>query len=266
MITVLDKLRLLGNLCSRNPDELTVRVKNRLDVYLDKFRDRAPNASAMDFVSAVSDLGQLLGVPLASFEREDGFLRIENETSGALDRLASCGPFDPKHNADRQLARTCYLLVRALKPPVVVETGVCYGVNSAYILQAMDANSSGSLHSVDLPPLGDPSGQFVGAAIPADLKRRWSLHRGTSRRVLPTLLSTLGKIGMFVHDSLHTYSTMRWEFNAVRPYFTHRGLLVADDVEGNMAFIRFVRQSDPIFSAVVKAERKKGLFGVCLIG
>ncbi|RMG03228.1 MAG: hypothetical protein D6735_08975 [Acidobacteria bacterium] len=71
---------------------------------------------------------------------------------------------------------------------MVLETEVGYGVTSAFILKALEVNGHGTLHSVDLPPLGCDADQFVGILIPELLKYRWQLHRGVSRRVLPSLL------------------------------------------------------------------------------
>ena len=44
-----------------------------------------------------------------------------------------------------------YVVVRALKPDVVVETGVGSGVSSTFILSAIGHSGAGRLYSVDLP-------------------------------------------------------------------------------------------------------------------
>src|SRR5688500_12760767 len=48
-------------------------------------------------------------------------------------------------------AAELYVIVRAAKPKVVVETGVASGISSAHILLALAANESGTLHSIDFP-------------------------------------------------------------------------------------------------------------------
>src|SRR4051794_1951743 len=98
---------------------------------------------------------------------------------------------------------TIYLLVRSLKPEVVVETGVCYGASSAYILQALKDNGRGELYSIDLgnSPDEPPNDYFV----PRPLRDRWHLIIGDSKDELPQLLERLGRIDLFHHDSLHTY-------------------------------------------------------------
>ena len=44
-----------------------------------------------------------------------------------------------------------YRLLRELQPRVAVETGVCNGVSTAFLLLALEDNGEGALHSIDLP-------------------------------------------------------------------------------------------------------------------
>lgn len=121
-----------------------------------------------------------------------------------------------------------YMLVRALRPSVVVETGVCYGASSAYILEALKHNKRGVLYSIDLGngPEEPPNDFFVRPA----LKDAWRLIIGDSRRQLPRLLARLGRIDLFHHDSLHTYEHMMWEYETAFPYLAPGGVLSSHDV------------------------------------
>lgn len=123
---------------------------------------------------------------------------------------------------------TIYLLVRSRKPEVVVETGVCYGASSAYILQALKDNGSGVLYSIDLgnAPNEPPSDYFV----PRHLRDRWHLIIGDTKEQLPQLLARLGRIDLFHHDSLHTYEHMMWEYRTALPYLPTNGILSSHDV------------------------------------
>ena len=123
---------------------------------------------------------------------------------------------------------TLYCLVRAMRPSVVVETGVCYGASSEYILEALKANGHGVLYSIDLgnSPAEPPNDFFVRPA----LKDRWRLIIGDSRRELPPLLARLGQIDLFHHDSLHTYEHMMWEYETAFPYLGANGVLSSHDV------------------------------------
>ena len=123
---------------------------------------------------------------------------------------------------------TIYLLVRCLKPEAVVETGVCYGASSAYILQALNENGRGVLYSIDLgnAPNEPPSDYFV----PRHLRDRWHLIIGDSKEKLPQLLERLGRIDLFHHDSLHTYEHMMWEYGTALPHLHPHGVLSSHDV------------------------------------
>jgi len=123
---------------------------------------------------------------------------------------------------------TIYSLVRAMRPSVVVETGVCYGASSEYILEALKDNGHGVLYSIDLgnSPDEPPNDFFVRPA----LKDRWRLIIGDSRQELPPLLARLGQIDLFHHDSLHTYEHMMWEYETAFPYLGANGVLSSHDV------------------------------------
>ena len=136
----------------------------------------------------------------------------------------------------------------------MVETGVAYGVSSAFILRALKENGHGTLFCVDLPPLRRDSDYFWGIAVSDELRGRWSLHRGTSASVLPRLFRKMPMVDLFVHDSLHTHRNMRREFDAVWPHLREGGLLLADDVERNRAF-GDLRQKYPTLWRVVEGQR-----------
>jgi predicted O-methyltransferase YrrM len=128
---------------------------------------------------------------------------------------------------------TIYSLVRAMRPGVVVETGVCYGVSSAYILEALRDNGYGVLYSIDLGNTPDepPNDFFVRPA----LKGAWRLIIGDSRQELPRLLARLGQIDLFHHDSLHTYEHMTWEYETAFPHLAPNGAISSHDVRTLMS-------------------------------
>jgi hypothetical protein len=155
-----------------------------------------------------------------------------------------------------------YLIVRCCKPDIVVETGVAHGSSSAFMLHAMEENSRGELYSIDIPPYEVPAeiertdkgpihtmpdGQKhrigehyeVGDLIPENLKHRWSLTLGDAAIELPPLLERLGRVSIFLHDSLHTYEHMTFEYETAWRYITSGGLLLSHDVLWNEAFMDF---------------------------
>jgi hypothetical protein len=70
----------------------------------------------------------------------------------------------------------------------------------------------------------------------------WQIHIGDARQLLPSLLSQLSSIDIFVHDSLHTCEHMWWEFETAYPPLRRGGLLFSDDALWNSAFHNFARK------------------------
>ena len=121
-----------------------------------------------------------------------------------------------------------YLVVRAARPRVVVETGVLYGLASSAILEALHRNGDGRLYSIDLGCAPDePPNDFL---VHPQLKTRWDLIIGDARQELEPLLDRLPPVDLFHHDSLHTWEHMTWEFQTALPHVADGGLISSDDV------------------------------------
>jgi hypothetical protein len=154
---------------------------------------------------------------------------------------------------DPALRELLYHLVRVVRPDFVIETGVCTGSTSAFILAGLEDNRHGILHSIDLPPGRLIADGLVGFAIPSELRSRWRFHWGSSRRLLPGVLSQTSGRRIFFHDSDHRYTYMRWELEQALGTLCDGDWVIADDVHSNRAFsevaainhndIRYVKQS-----------------------
>ena len=158
-----------------------------------------------------------------------------------------------------------FAVLRKHRPAVAVETGVCNGVSTSFLLLALDANETGELHSLDLPEIAGedyepgtfwdgkggaviPAGREPGWMIPERLRSRWHLTIGRSQDELPGILEGLGTIDFFLHDSEHSEACMRFEFDTAWAALRHGGVLAADDVDANTAFADFAaaRGREPI--------------------
>jgi len=143
-------------------------------------------------------------------------------------------------------ASELYMIVRALKPGVVVETGVASGLSSAHILLALAVNGRGTLHSIDLPNVQAgsvvPADRATGWIVPHALRGHWNLQLGDSRKLLPVLLEELGEVDMFLHDSDHSYDHMRFEFELALLRLREGGLLLSDDTHLHTAWDDFCAQ------------------------
>lgn len=148
-----------------------------------------------------------------------------------------------------------YALVRLSKPSIVVETGVADGQSTAAITQALHDNMHGMLFSIDLPFTermledGDrqvlPPGRGIGYFVPKVLGDRWQLILGDAREKLPELLSNIGQLDIFLHDSLHTERHMMWEYETAWPYLKTGSALLSHDI--SVAFLKFSRRVDRPF-------------------
>lgn len=152
-----------------------------------------------------------------------------------------------------------YRLLRALSPKVAVETGVCNGVSTAFLLLALADNGDGELYSIDLPEVAGeeyepgtfwdgkggaviPPGKDPGWMVPPELRDRWHLVLGRSQDELPPLLGRLGEIDFFMHDSEHSHECMSFEFRTAWVALREGGVIVADDVNVNTAWAEFTRE------------------------
>jgi predicted O-methyltransferase YrrM len=159
---------------------------------------------------------------------------------------------------DMSLGELLYVLVRRLRPELVIETGVAHGITSAYLLAGLADNDHGQLHSIDLPTRAMIRAGLVGAAVPDELRGRWTYHWAPSRRVLPTLLQrTDARCGLFVHDSDHSYPNMRWELEQAWAAAAPGAWVVADDAQLHNAFQDVARTvgAEPIY---VSQDAKQG--------
>ena len=162
-------------------------------------------------------------------------------------------PIGPGANSD--LGKVYYQFVRKYRPQTIVETGVCNGVSTAFMLQALHDNGAGTLYSIDLPEfigateISEHWSQKGGAAVPADrepgwlvpqhLRDRWNLVLGKSTDRLRPLLEQLGSFDCFVHDSEHSYECMMFEYIVAWRFLRPGGLLASNDIQRNDAFVHF---------------------------
>ncbi len=230
--------------------------------YVDGALERGGERPAYETASsdqALRELEELFGHG-EEVLREPALAEVERETRRRWEAVRAAGDLEAQWAADATLARYCYLACRLVEPETVLETGVAYGISSAFILRALEENGRGELHSIDLPPLGGEGERFSGVAVSEDLRHRWHFHRGSSRRLLPELLRRIPPPELFVHDSQHTRRNMQREFEAVWPCLREGGLVLADDVGGNSAF-GGLRQREPRLWRVVREEGQGTLFG-----
>jgi len=176
------------------------------------------------------------------------------------------------NDGDPGIVRAIWCLIRHLRANNVIETGVAHGVTSRFVLEALERNGAGHLWSVDLPTVPGLEKE-IGMAVAGRFPDRWTYIKGSSRRRLPALLSKLGQVDLFIHDSLHTERNVRFELVQAWAVLKLGGALVVDDIDSNWGFRSFTETIPGYPSLICEAEpirddlrrfNKKGLFGIIL--
>jgi predicted O-methyltransferase YrrM len=208
-------------------------------------------------LSARSDAARFLGVPRSEVDRWLHELRHRpDHAEESRRRFRQTVGRDPRDRVRvlGPINEMLYVMIRAARPEVVVETGVHYGFSSSYLLRALHDNGRGRLTSIDLPTT-DPHGRVnvegridmstvgsvaeIGCAVPDRLRDRWELILGPSEEHLPKLLRSLPAVDVFFHDSDHSRAVMLWEYRTAWPSVRPGGILLSDDVDWNDAFDTF---------------------------
>jgi hypothetical protein len=206
-----------------------------------RFRDWGPM-----FRVARGPLARLTGRPIDELDRAFAELApVQAQLRAEAGALPSAGALIQ--------APLLYVIVRVLRPLRIIETGISSGYSARLILEALDRNGGGHLDSIGVdvfamrPESSGPGaglqGRHVGWLVPDRLKERWSLHIGRSEEVLPGLIVPGRRdLDVFLHDSLHQYPTMHWEYSTAFPALASQGLLASHDVHANAAWGDFLRE------------------------
>jgi Methyltransferase domain len=256
-----------------DPFEILATVRETYIADREQKRPQCPYQSDPNWEMRLhADLGLQWPCSFSSSE----FFRLWPEVIKELESYGiQAGPmsFMSWNDGDAGFVRALWCLTRHLMPDKIVETGVAHGVTSRFLLEALERNGKGKLFSIDLPPLERAWRQQVGIAVGKRFANRWTYIKGSSRRRLPGLLSELGQIDLFIHDSLHSERNVRFEMDLTWPALRPGGALVVDDVDANWGFWSFREVFSDQESMICEAEplrpdlrrfNHKGQFGIIL--
>jgi hypothetical protein len=121
-------------------------------------------------------------------------------------REGTAGRFASKRSPQLGRRLGWYAIARILKPEVAIETGIHDGLGSLVLLTALRRNgeegSPGVLLSFDPLP-------GTGWIVPDELRAGWEPYFERSEAMVERLRGR--RVGLFLHDSLHTYAVERAE-------------------------------------------------------
>ena len=168
-------------------------------------------------------------------------------------------------DADSSLCRASWCAALHTRPEVVIETGVARGVTSRIVLEALRQNDRGHLWSIDLPhPFDHQLHAQTGAAVTDACRRRWSYLEGSSSQRMPALVTKVGQVDLFIHDSLHTAKNTVFEMDQAASAMSPRGVMLVDDISTHEGFATFARRHREYQTIVCPSADRQGLFGVAV--
>jgi hypothetical protein len=262
----------LMNAVAADPREAWIKFEDR---YHERRERRLPVSPYHPESDWERRLHNLLGVPWPC-EASSQFWSVWPDVIAELQAIGvRAGPrgFGSWNDGDAGLVRAIWCLTRHLKPQKIVETGVGHGVTSRFVLEALRRSGSGHLSSIDLPPIDPVLRAQVGVAVGDANAENWTYIEGSSRRRLPDLLKRLGKIDIFVHDSLHSKRNVIFELDRAWEALRPGGIAVVDDIDANDGFRAFTAKLSRQPSLICEAEplypdlrrsNQKGFFGIIL--
>lgn len=125
-----------------------------------------------------------------------------------------------------------YIITRAAKPALIVETGVHDGMGSGIFLRALARNAEeghdGRLIGIDIDPQ-------AGWLIPDWLRDRFTFVCADSLTTLPSI----SDIDLFLHDSDHRAAYEAAEFATIRTQLSPRAIVVSDNAHATHELRRF---------------------------
>lgn len=171
---------------------------------------------------------------------------LHQELMGSVAELPSAGAM--------MQAPLLYVLFRAVRPQIAVETGVSSGYSARILLEALARNGRGRLWSIGIQQIaaagsGSEAVSFrrerpIGWLVPERLKDRWELRVGPSEELLAKVFDEEARpLDLFVHDSLHVYERMYAEYSLALPKLGPGGFLLSHDIHNNRAWPDFLAKN-----------------------
>jgi hypothetical protein len=134
--------------------------------------------------------------------------------------------------------RLWYVAARLLKPALIVEAGVWYGLGSAVLLRALERNAEDGCEGQLIAFDPDPA---AGWLVHPRHQHRWTLVRETTEAALETHLR--GKaVGLFIADTPPAYERERREHELALAHAASPAVLLSSNGNQTMALRDLCRE------------------------
>jgi hypothetical protein len=170
-------------------------------------------------------------------------------------------------DADIDMCTAIWCTVRHTRPEAVLETGVAHGVSSRVVLEALNLNDRGHLWSIDIAnPLNRGVHGQEGVAVTDSCRPRWTYVEGESRLRMPPLVKEVGKVELFIHDSLHTFKNTLFEMEQAASVMPPGGVMLIDDIKSHDGFLTFAKRHPEFKTILVSTLDGIGAVGIAVSG
>ena len=134
-------------------------------------------------------------------------------------------------NAEEQLFILLHSLIKAKNSKLIIETGVANGITTNAIMKALEeSGEGGELHSFDVLP--ETNKAYLGNG-------NWNFHllKGkNTHNQIKSVVSSLPKVDVWVHDSNHGYRWQKFEYLLALSVLSKNGILISDDIDASSAW------------------------------
>lgn len=134
-----------------------------------------------------------------------------------------------------------YIFVRALKPKIVVETGVDKGLGSCLLTSALMRNKSEGFPGYYYGTDNDPDAGFLFSKPYSNYGK---ILYGDSVKSLDRLNK---KIDIFINDSNHTYEYEEREYQTIKDKLRKNSIVIGDNAHAGLALLRFAEKTNRRF-------------------
>jgi hypothetical protein len=128
-----------------------------------------------------------------------------------------------------------YAFVRALKPKLIVETGVHHGIGACVLISALEKNAQEGFPG---KYLGTDIDSTAGFLLNEQQKKFGSVLIGDSIETLHQIIDT---VDLFINDSDHSATYEYSEFETIFPKLSDRALILGDNSHVTKSLLEFSR-------------------------
>lgn len=184
-------------------------------------------------------VANLTGAPVAEIRGYIEELDVDEELRGHIERATRASERWRLADSEVRYGRRAgwYAVVRALRPRLVIETGTDKGLGSCVLAAALLRNGDGRVITMDVNP---ESGYLVTGRYAEVVDRQV----GDSIQLLRAVEDP---VGLFLHDSWHTYEHETNELDAVEDRLSD-GLALSDNAHGSDALLDWAERNGRCFT------------------